>query len=301
MAAQRGYWPSGSQGRMAGIMAVQRGRVCEQRVPDLGRVQEGTAGHDPPLPSYAIATACPVLSYGPSGTELRPIRMPYTMLCPVLRYAMLLRYSTFRVYPMQYPVLTYSMLLPGGTTGSNTAAILLRRRCAVCGTNVAYGVESCLSAYGASTHCAVLTYRPSPVLRHKLDIGYQVSIWLQTQCGTNRAYTHGIYLRPQRARTVRVVLTQRTTYCLPTNACGIDLQGIATTGPLAVYPGVQDVSVARQVRHRAEGTVMFLNKPPPVGSVLYHTDGGLVSEHHGMYRNLVIPNTELYTILNSEP
>eukprot|EP00961_Rhodomonas_salina_P257552 3480297-Rhodomonas_salina.7 len=31
-------------------------------------------------------------------------------------------------------------------------------------------------------------------------------------------------------------------------------------------------------------TVMFLNKPPPVGSVLYRTGGGLISEHHGMPR-----------------
>lgn len=30
------------------------------------------------------------------------------------------------------------------------------------------------------------------------------------------------------------------------------------------------------------GTVMFLNKtPPPLGSILYHTGGGLISENHG--------------------
>eukprot|EP00961_Rhodomonas_salina_P215752 2914678-Rhodomonas_salina.1 len=29
-------------------------------------------------------------------------------------------------------------------------------------------------------------------------------------------------------------------------------------------------------------TVMFLNKPPSVGSILYHTGGGLISEHLGI-------------------
>eukprot|EP00961_Rhodomonas_salina_P073737 990860-Rhodomonas_salina.1 len=28
------------------------------------------------------------------------------------------------------------------------------------------------------------------------------------------------------------------------------------------------------------GPVMFLNKPPPLGSVLYHVGGGLISELH---------------------
>eukprot|EP00961_Rhodomonas_salina_P302235 3940764-Rhodomonas_salina.4 len=139
-------------------------------------------------------------------------------------------------------------------TGLVRAAVCLRSCYAVSGTGLAYSPTQCLAMSGTA-----LAYTDTGFLRILLE-----TLAIETQCvGTCQ---------------VNSATSLRASYAM--SGTGI---AYASTSLRASYAMSYAMSGSRLTSEdmKWDHTVIFLNNPPPLGSVLYHTVGGLISEHHG--------------------